>query len=132
MDWSMIYKWGAAAGGAALSFLFGGWSMLLGVLLAFVVADYMTGIVAAYFERSLSSNVGLKGIAKKICIFGIVTVGHLVDMVLGLGQVMMQAAIFFYLANELLSMIENVGRIGIPIPPGFSQAVEVLKRKDEK
>lgn len=127
--WDTIVKWGAAAGGGLLSFLFGGWSMLLGVLLAFVVADYLTGLVAAYFEKSLSSSVGLKGIARKVCIFGAVAIAHMIDIVLGLGQVTMQTAIFFYMANELLSIVENTGRFGFPWPEGVKKAIEVLQRK---
>ncbi len=127
--WDVIVKWGAAMGGGLLSFFFGGWSVLLGALVFFVMADYITGIVAAYFEKSLSSSVGLKGISRKVCIFGAVAIAHMIDIVLGLGQVTMQAAIFFYMANELLSIIENTGRFGVPWPEGVKKAIEVLQRE---
>lgn len=127
--WDVIYRTTAAIGGATASYLFGGWSALLGVLLAFVVIDYLTGIMAAGTEGKLSSAVGLKGIAKKVCIFAMVAVAHLVDTALGDAHIVRDATIFFYLANELLSIIENSGRIGLPVPEPIQRAVEVLRSK---
>ncbi|WP_110931082.1 phage holin family protein [Paenibacillus bouchesdurhonensis] len=118
-----------AVGGSAASFLFGGWSSLLSILLAFVVIDYLTGIGAAFKEGTLNSTIGYWGIAKKVSIFAIVAVAHLVDTALGDSHLFRDAAVFFYLANELLSLIENAGRIGAPIPPMLTKAVEVLKGK---
>ena len=126
------FKTLAAVSGAAVSFFFGGWSTLLGVLLAFVVMDYMSGMVAAAIEGVLSSSVGLKGIARKVFIFGMVAVAHLVDTAIGEGDVFRDATIFFYLANELLSIIENSGRIGLPVPDLIRQAVDVLKGKSRE
>ena len=120
-----------AIGGATASLLFGGWSALLSILLAFVVIDYVTGFIAAALDGKLNSEVGWRGIAKKVAIFLVVAVAHQVDMALG-GQnhIFRDAAIFFYLANELLSFTENAGRIGIPIPERLLNAIEVLKQKD--
>ncbi|MGG4034193.1 phage holin family protein [Paenibacillus cisolokensis] len=118
-----------AVGGAVASYLFGGWSMLLSILLTFVALDYVTGFAAAAKEGKLSSEVGAWGIAKKIAMFAIVAVAHLVDTALGDAHLFRDAAIFFYLANELLSLIENAGRLGAPIPPGLQKAVEVLQGK---
>jgi len=123
------FKTLVAAGGAAVSFFFGGWSTLLGVLLAFVVMDYLSGMVAAGIEGSLCSSVGLRGIARKVFIFGMVAVAHLVDTAIADGHVFRDATIFFYLANELLSIVENSGRIGLPVPDVIKQAVGVLKGK---
>ncbi len=123
------FKTVVAVAGAIASYLFGGWSALLGILLAFVVIDYVTGIIAAGAEGKLSSVVGLKGIAKKIFIFVIIAVAHLVDTALGNAHIFRDAAIFFYLANEVLSIIENTGRIGVPVPPVIRQAVEMLRKK---
>lgn len=125
-----VFKTIIAIGGGAASYLFGGWSSLLSILLAFVVIDYVTGVVAAGMEGKLSSAVGLRGIAKKIFIFVMVAVAHLADQAAGT-QVIRDAAIFFYLANEILSIIENSGNIGLPVPPVIVQAVEVLKGKGE-
>ena len=125
-----IFKSIVAIGGGAASCLFGGWSSLLEILLAFVIIDYITGFVAAGIEGKLASEVGLKGIAKKVFIFVMVAVAHLADQAAGT-QIIRDAAIFFYLANELLSIIENSGRIGLPVPPIISHAVEILKEKGE-
>ena len=120
-----------AIGGAAASYLFGGWSSLLTILLTFVVLDYVTGVTAAAKEGKLNSEVGAWGIAKKVGTFVIVAVAHLVDSALGDAHLFRDAAIFFFLANELLSVIENLGRIGVPIPPALQQAVEVLRGKGD-
>ena len=125
-----IFKTGVALCGGAVSYLYGGWSSLLGILLAFVVIDYVTGFVAAGTEGKLSSEVGLKGIAKKVFIFVMVAVAHLADQAIGT-EIIRDAAIFFYLANELLSITENSGRIGLPVPPFITQAVAILKGKGE-
>jgi len=124
-----IFKTIAAGIGAILGYLFGGWTALLGILLAFVVTDYITGIVAAALEGSLSSQIGFRGIAKKIMIFVIVAIGHLIDNALGLNAVLMSAAVFFYLANELISILENAGRIGLPVPGILQKAIAMLKEK---
>jgi toxin secretion/phage lysis holin len=127
-----IVKLCAAGGGACLSYLYGGWSQLLNILLVFVVVDYITGVVASGIEGKLSSGIGMRGIAKKVFIFVIVAVAHLADKAIGNGSLLMDAAIFFYLANEMLSIIENTGRVGLPVPNILKQAVEVLKGKSDK
>lgn len=122
-------KFLVAVGGSAASFLFGGWSSLLSILLAFVVIDYVTGVAAAAKEGKLNSTVGGWGIAKKVSIFVIVAVAHLVDTAMGDAHLFRDAAVFFYISNELLSLLENSGRLGAPIPPALQKAVEVLKGK---
>jgi toxin secretion/phage lysis holin len=124
-----IIKVVISAGGAVVSYLFGGWSALMGILLAFVALDYFSGLAAAWVEKSLSSQKGMVGIAKKVFIFAMVAVAHLIDTALGDAHLLRDATIFFYLANELLSIIENVGRIGLPVPTPIQKAVEVLKGK---
>lgn len=126
-----FFKTAIAIGGAVISYLFGGWSSLLSILLAFVILDYITGVAAAAKEGKLNSEVGAWGIVRKVGIFVIVAVAHLVDRALGDAHLFRDAAIFFYLANELLSMIENTGRLGAPIPPALQRAVEVLRGKAE-
>ena len=128
----IIYKTGAAVVGAVVGYLFGGWSELLGILLAFVVMDYVTGVLAASKEGTLRSAVGFKRIPKKIMIFLLVAVGHLIDRAVGTNGLFRDATIFFYLANELLSIVENAGRMGLPVPEQIQQAVEVLKGKSER
>jgi toxin secretion/phage lysis holin len=128
--WETIYNSITAVLGAFVGYLFGGWSVLLGILLAFSFIDYGSGMLASSIEGKLSSKVGFRGIAKKIMIFALVAVGHLVDKALG-KEMIQNAIIFFYLGNELLSIIENAGRTGIPIPKQIQSAVEILKGKGE-
>lgn len=128
----VAFKTGAAVMGAVVGYLFGGWSELLGILLAFVVMDYVTGVLAASKEGTLRSAVGFKRIPKKIMIFLLVAVGHLIDRAVGTNGLFRDATIFFYLANELLSIVENAGRMGLPVPEQIQQAVEVLKGKSER
>ncbi len=118
--------------GSVLSFLFGGWNGLLNALLFFVIIDYLSGILASWIEGALNSMVGYKGVAKKIGIFAIVAVAHVIDSTLGDSHFIRDAAIFFYLANELLSITENAGRIGVPIPPAVKNAVQVLRGKGDQ
>ncbi|MFM1652574.1 holin family protein [Brevibacillus sp. B_LB10_24] len=125
------YKLIVSLGGAAASFLFGGWSMLLNILVAFVAIDYVTGILAAGVEGRLNSKVGRLGIARKVFTFLMVAIAHLVDTALGEQHILRDAAIFFYLTNELLSILENAGRVGLPVPELIKRAVEVLKGKGD-
>lgn len=128
----VIFKAIVAGAGATTGYLFGGWSTLLQVLLVFVIIDYLTGMLASGIDGRLSSKVGFRGIAKKVMIFIIVAVAHMVDKAMG-GEMsmVMDATIFFYIANELLSITENAGKIGIPIPEKLLNAVEVLKGKEK-
>ncbi|WP_342554614.1 phage holin family protein [Paenibacillus sp. FSL R7-0652] len=127
--WDTLWKWGIALISSSATYFFGGWSGVLGVLLVFVILDYLTGIAAAGMTGKLESNVGMFGIARKVFIFAMVSVAHLVDGVLGDGHLFRDAVAFFYIANELLSIIENGGKLGAPIPPVIRQAIEVLKGK---
>ncbi|UTR14096.1 phage holin family protein [Salipaludibacillus sp. LMS25] len=130
-----LIKWSAAVLAAAVSFLYGEWTMLLSILLTLVVIDYVTGLVAAGMSGDISSRVGLTGIARKIFIFVMVAVAHLVDKVLievGIESeaLIFMAAIVFYIVNELISITENVGRIGLPVPKQVKQAINILKGGD--
>lgn len=123
-----IFQSVVAVSGVITSFLFGGWPLLLNIFLTFVVIDYITGLIASGIQGQLNSKVGWKGIARKVVIFLIISVAHMIDVLLETQNNMIRnAVIFFYLANELLSIIENAGRIGIPIPRILLNAVEALK-----
>lgn len=124
-----VFKSILAGVGAALGYLFGGWNSLLGILIAFVVIDYITGIAAACIHGELSSSKGFRGIARKIMIFVIVAIAHLTDAAMGLESALMMAAIFFYMGNELISILENAGRIGLPVPGILEKAIALLKEK---
>lgn len=127
--WDVVFKSSFAVSGGVAAFLFGGWPLLLQVLLIMTIADYITGMIAGGLEGKLKSKVGLIGIARKVFIFVMVAIAHQVDTVLGDQHMLRDATIFFYMANELLSIIENGGRMGVPIPEVMKQAIEVLKGK---
>ncbi|MED3792130.1 phage holin family protein [Niallia alba] len=115
--------------GGISGYLFGGWSPLVGILLTFIIIDYVTGLIAAGYNGQLSSKTGFRGIAKKVMIFFIVAVAHLSDKAIGTDSMLMQAVIWFYLANEVISIIENAGKIGVGVPDQIKNLVEVLRNK---
>ena len=130
--WTAIQVAFAAVGGW-LGWFLGGCDGLLIALLAFVVIDYITGVMCAVVDKKLSSAVGFKGIFKKILIFALVGVGHILDtMVIGTGSVLRTAVIFFYLSNEGISLIENAGHLSLPIPAKLKAVLEQLHDRSEK
>lgn len=118
--------------GAVVSFLFGGWTQLMTVLVVFIAIDFILGLSLAAKEGRASSHELWVGVTRKIGTLAIVAVAHLLDTVIGDAHLIRDAAIFFYLAGELLSLIENAGQLGVPIPPVISRAVEVLRGKGEQ
>ena len=122
-----------AAVGGWLGWFLGGCDGLLFALVAFVVIDYITGIMCAIVDKKLSSAVGFKGIFKKVLIFALVGVGHILDTrVIGAGSVLRTAVIFFYLSNEGISLLENAGHLGLPIPKKLKSILEQLHDRSEK
>jgi toxin secretion/phage lysis holin len=119
----------AILGGTITAFL-GGWDMALQVLVLFVVLDYITGLIAAWYEKRLDSRVGFRGIAKKILLFVPIAICYALDRVLG-QEILRSLAIFFYIANEGLSIVENLGRAGVPVPDALGEALEQMKKKGE-
>lgn len=118
--------------GAALGTFLGRADGLLITLIILAVADYITGVISAGVQHKLSSQIGFKGIAKKLFMFALVGVGNLVDMnVLGGSAVLRSAIICFYIANEALSIIENAGELGLPIPKKLKKLMEQLKEKND-
>lgn len=126
-----IFKIIVGAGGAAISFLFGGWSPLLQVLVIFIIMDYVLAVIVAASFGELSSKKGFKGIAKKVMILALVAIAYSIDGVMGDGSFLRDAVIFFYLANELLSILETVGKTNLPIPSVLTKAVETLNNKGD-
>ena len=130
--------WNAAqlaitAVGGWLGWVLGGLDGFLYALVAFVVTDYLTGLMAAAVEKKLSSEIGFKGIFRKVLIFMLVGIGHILDArVIGDGSVLRTAVIFFYISNEGISIIENAGRIGLPIPQKLKAILEQLKTKGDE
>ena len=123
----------AAAIGAALGFLFGEVNGLFWALIAFMATDYITGVVVAAINKQLSSEVGFKGLAKKLMILVFVSLGHIADMyVLGGTPVAMSAVMLFYIANEGLSIIENAGNLGLPVPKKLKYIMIQVKKESEE
>lgn len=117
--------------GALLTYSFGGWSELLSFFFLAMVVDYVTGIGASIKEqKGLSSKVGFLGIFKKFLMAVVVVMAHKMDILLG-SEIIMTGAIYFYLANELISITENYGRLGLPLPSGVKQVIQVLKSKED-
>ena len=130
--WNVIQMIFVAVGGW-LGYFLGGNDGLLYSLLAFVVLDYITGIMCAVADKKLSSAVGFKGICRKVLIFVLVGIGHLIDtQVIGSGSVLRTAIIFFYLSNEGVSLLENAGHLGLPIPEKLKVVLEQLHDRAEK
>jgi toxin secretion/phage lysis holin len=123
-------KWAATLVGGILVGLLGGWDVALQVLVLFVILDYITGVIAAWYEKKLNSDVGLRGITKKVLIFVVIAVAVSLDKVIG-QTILRSLAIFFYIANEGLSVLENLGRAGVAIPAPLKVALEQLKQKSE-
>lgn len=123
-----------ASGAALLNMMYGELDGLLTALLCFVILDYITGVICAIVDHRLSSQIGFKGICKKVLIFIMVGIGHLLDTyVLGSdGSMIRTAVIVFYLANEGLSIVENAGHVGLPIPKKLKLVLEQLHDRDEK
>ena len=106
----------------------GGFDGFLYALIAFVIADYITGVLAAISQRELSSTVGFHGIAKKLLIFVLVGLANLLDVyILGHAGVLRMATIFFYISNEGISLLENATRLGLPIPTPFERALASIR-----
>ncbi len=124
---------GLATIGGFLGWLLGGLDGFLYALVAFVVLDYITGIMCAVLDKSLSSEIGFRGIFKKVLIFSLVGIGHIIDQsVIGDGSVIRTAVIFFYLSNEGVSVLENAAYIGLPIPQKLKDVLEQLHHRDDK
>lgn len=129
--WNIV-QCGFAAVGGWIGWFLGGCDGLLYALLAFVVIDYITGVMCAIVDKQLSSAVGFRGLFKKVLIFALVGVGHLLDSaVIGRGSVLRTAIIFFYLANEGISMTENAANLGLPIPKKLRDVLAQIQERSE-
>jgi len=123
----------AAILGALVSFMLGEINGLFYALVAVVALDYITGFMEALIKKQLSSKVGFNGIVKKVFLFVIVMVANIVDaQIIGNGDVLRSATICFFIANEALSILENAGEMGIPLPKKLLAILEQLKNKEGK
>lgn len=130
--WNMVQVIFTAIGGW-LGYFLGGCDGLIIALVVFVAVDYLTGILCAVADKSLSSEVGFKGIAKKVVIFMLVGVANILDVeVIGTGSVLRTAVIFFYLSNEGISILENSAHLGLPIPKKLKDVLEQIHDRSEE
>ena len=132
-DFIYTFKLIFTAIGGSIGYFLGGFDGLIFALVAFVIIDYITGLMAAVIEKKLSSEIGFKGIFKKVLIFILVGIGHTIDFYLiEKGSAVRTAVIFFYLSNEGLSIIENASRIGLPVPEQLRIVFRELRKEDKK
>lgn len=130
--WNTIQMVIAGIGGW-LGYFLGGCDGLLFALMAFVVIDYITGVMCAINDRKLSSEVGFRGICRKVLIFLLVGIANILDVqVIGTGSVLRTAVIFFYLSNEGVSLLENAAHLGLPVPDAIKTVLEQLHDRSEK
>ena len=130
--WNFIQMVFMAVGGW-LGWFMGGCDGLLYALIAFVVIDYLTGVMCAFADHTLSSEVGFRGICRKVLIFLLVGMANILDVaVIGNGSVLRTAVIFFYISNEGVSLLENAGHLGLPVPKKMLEVLEQLHDRSEK
>ena len=135
--WNMIQIIFTAVGGW-LGYFLGGCDGLLITLVVFAVTDYITGVMCAIADKKLSSEIGFKGICRKVIIFMLVGIAHVLDInVIATGSVLRTAVIFFYLSNEGVSLLENAAHLGLPVPEKLKDVLEQLhdragKEKEEE
>ena len=129
--WNMI-QFAFAVIGGWLGYFLGGCDGLLYALIAFVVIDYLTGVMCAINDKTLSSEVGFKGICRKVLIFLLVGIANILDIhVIGTGSVLRTAVIFFYISNEGVSLLENAAHLGLPVPKKIKAVLEQLHDRAE-
>lgn len=130
--WNLIHFILTAVGGW-LGWFLGGCDGLLIALVLFVVIDYITGVFCAITDHRLSSEIGFRGICKKVVIFLLVGIAQILDVqIIKTGSVLRTAVIFFYLSNEGVSILENAAHLGLPIPEKLKAVLEQLHNRSEK
>ena len=130
--WNMIQIIFTAVGGW-LGYFLGGCDGLLIALVVFALTDYITGVMCAIADKKLSSEIGFKGICRKVIIFMLVGIAHVLDInVIATGSVLRTAVIFFYLSNEGVSLLENAAHLGLPVPEKLKDVLEQLHDRAEK
>lgn len=117
--------------GTVLLFLFGGWDIALQCLLIAIVIDYISGLIKAYNTKTLDSKVGFKGILKKVGILCIVALSVVVDRITGNSGAIRTLVIYYFVANEGLSVLENLSIAGLPIPQSIKKALQALKKESK-
>jgi len=117
--------------GTFLTFIFGDWDVALQCLVIAIALDYISGLIKAFVNKELSSKIGVKGIIKKVGILVIVALAVLIDKVTGESGAVRTLVIYYFVANEGLSIIENLGEAGLPIPEVLKKALKSLKNQSK-
>lgn len=122
-----------ASMGGALGAVLGGWDGFLYALILFIVVDYFTGVMAAIYQKKLSSEVGFHGILRKIYILCLVAIAYVIDAkIIQNGSVVRTAVIFFYISNEGISIMENATVLGLPVPKKLQEVLEQIRDKEDE
>lgn len=130
--WNVIQVILSAIAGS-LGYFVGGFDSMIYALLVFVIIDYITGVMCAIADKTVSSAVGFKGICRKVLIFLLVGVANILDVqVIGTGSALRTAIIFFYLSNEGISLLENAAHLGLPVPEKIKTVLEQLHDRSQK
>jgi len=133
MDKKEIFNTLVAGTGTFLTWLFGAWDTALAILVLFIILDYATGVIKGYIKKELSSDVGFKGIARKAIILVVLIVAVALDRLLNTGTWVFRTLVcYFYIANEGLSILENCGSLGLPLPAKIKDALVQLKDGNKK
>lgn len=123
---------GLASFGGWLGYFLGGFDGFVYTLLVFVILDYVTGLMSAIVNKKVSSSIGFRGIFKKIMIFAMVMMAHFIDThLIGNGEMIRTAVIFFYAGNEGISILENAAEIGLPIPQKLKDILSQIRKKGD-
>ena len=119
--------------GGWLGYFLGGCDGLVYALILFVAADYVTGVMCAAVDKRVSSEIGVKGICKKVLIFVLVGLANILDVqIIGTGSVLRTAVIFFYISNEGVSLLENAAHLGLPVPEKLKDILQQLHNRAEE
>lgn len=130
--WNIVQAIFTALGGW-LGYYLGGCDGLLIALVVFIVTDYITGLMCAAIDKKLSSAIGFKGICRKVLILILVGIANILDIqIIGTGNILRTAVIFFYLSNEGVSLLENSAHLGLPIPKKLKDILEQLHKRSEQ
>lgn len=133
MKWCVAVKAITALIGGVLGFLFGQLNGLFWAIIAMMVLDYISGVLIAVTQKKISSEVGAKGIAKKVFILLLTAVGHIIDtQVIKQGAVVMSAVQLFFIANEGISIVENAAILGLPVPKKLREVLEQIRKSSEE
>lgn len=123
-----VIKFLVGIAGAIITYLFGGFDLSMQFLIILMITDYITGIITAYQLKQLCSSVGLKGIIKKCGYLVAVTIANMTDVLTTSTGIIRGMVIYFLIANEALSVLENLGKLGVPIPNKLKSAIMKLKQ----